>query len=192
MSAPTFYHNRGRRFLVEMLAQRGCTRGAEIGVWEGAFSEMLCKGIPNLSLICVDPWRIQQDYVEVKKNQSDRMNAAHDKAVQRLQSFDCKFMRMTSLEAAELVPDGSLDFVYIDGNHLFNHVLADLKAWSPKVRAGGFVAGHDYGEFAKPKPFIQVKDAVDQFTLECGIDPWFVLAGDKSPSYFWEVKRCAN
>lgn len=184
MSQPTIYPQHGRRYLVGMLAEHGCTRGAEIGVWEGRFSEMLCRGIPNLHLACVDPWCPQARYIEVK-NEADRLDAAYATAQARLKTFDCQFMRMTSIEAATRVPDGSLDFVYIDGNHLREFVLEDLEAWSPKVRRGGFVAGHDYGEPAKKKPFIQVKDAVDQFTREHGIECWFVLAGDKSPSYFW-------
>ncbi len=162
------------------------TRGAEIGVWEGGFAEKICRANPRLNLICVDPWRPQKGYLEVK-NDKARMDAAFATAQQRLQAYDCTFMRMTSLEAAALVPDCSLDFVYIDGNHLIDHVLADLNAWAPKVRSGGYVSGHDFKDYEN-KPFIQVKAAVEQFTMEHEIDPWFVLANEKSPSFYWVVK----
>jgi hypothetical protein len=186
MSAPTIYRQHGRNFLAEMFAEHKCERGAEIGVWEGDFSEKLCKANPQMHLICVDPWRPQQGYLEVKNN-AGRMEAAFATAQQRLQKYDCTFLRMTSREAAAQVPDGSLDWVYIDGNHLFDHVIADLTIWTPKVKPGGFVSGHDYKDYAN-KPFIQVKRAVDQYTSEREIDPWFVLANEKSPSYYWEVK----
>jgi hypothetical protein len=186
MSAPTIDRQHGRQFLVELFAEHQCSRGAEIGVWEGDFAEKLCKANPQLHLICVDPWRPQKGYLEVKNDRA-RLEAAFATAQQRLQRYDCTFMRMTSHDAAVNVPDGSLDFIYVDGNHLFDHVIADLTAWAPKVRTGGFVAGHDYKDYEN-KSFIQVKRAVDQFTRDHDIDPWFVLAKEKSPSYYWQVR----
>lgn len=176
----------GRTALGEAFAAAGFTKGAEIGVWEGDYAEKLCRVNPGLQLICVDPWKIQPDYREAK-NDHARMEQAFETAKQRLGRFNCTLMRMTSLEAAAQVPDGSLDFIYVDGNHLLKYVLADLSAWVPKVRVGGVIAGHDYKAFDR-KPFIQVKQAVDEFTKTHSINPWFVLAGDKSPSYFWTVK----
>lgn len=184
MSAPTIDPKNGRGLLVEIFSN--LEKGAEIGVWEGGFAEKICRANPRLQLICVDPWTPQKGYLEVK-NDAARMDAAFASAQQRLKPYDCTFMRMTSLEAAALVPDGSLDFVYIDSNHMFDHVIADLAAWTPKVKRSGIVSGHDYLENTR-KDFIQVKAAVDHFTRERGIDPWFILANDKSPSFYW-VKR---
>ena len=53
--------------------------------------------------------------------------------------------RQSSLEAAERFAAGELDFVYVDGNHRYEFVKADLEAYAPKIRAGGFLAGDDYG-----------------------------------------------
>ena len=50
---------------------------------------------------------------------------------------------ITSTSAANAVP-GPIDFVFIDGDHHPDAVLADLKAWFPRVKAGGVIAGHDY------------------------------------------------
>lgn len=181
MSAPTIDLKNGRGLLVEMFSRRA--KGAEIGVWEGGFSEKICRAHPRVQLICVDPWKPQKGYLEVK-NDAARMDAAYASAQQRLQAYDCTFMRMTSLEAAAKVADASLDFIYVDSNHLFDHVIADINAWTPKVKVGGIISGHDY--FENPdKPFIQVKAAIDHYTRVHGIDPWFVLANDKSPSWYW-------
>lgn len=176
----------GRACLPSAFAGMGFNRGAEIGVWEGRFSEQFCLSNPSLELTCVDPWRSLPDYVE-GKNRPHRMAEAYAAAKKRLGKFNCTFLRMTSLEAAQQIPNGSLDFIYIDGNHLFDHVIADLNAWVPKVRSGGVVAGHDYAERSNT-PFIQVKKAVDHYTREHQIDPWFVLLNDKSPSYVWVVR----
>lgn len=177
----------GRAVLGPMFAAAGFTRGAEIGVWEGKFAETLCRPNPGLSLTCVDPWQTMPDYKEGKNTQA-RMADAFRSARRRLMPFSCEFLKMTSVDAADRVKDGSLDFVYIDGNHLFEHVLQDLKRWVPKVRTGGIVAGHDYGVRDKDKTFIQVKPAVDQFTREHAIAPWFVLSADRSASYLWVVR----
>ncbi len=49
-----------------------------------------------------------------------------------------------SVRAAALFPDAHFDFVFVDGDHRRESVLADLGAWWPKVRPGGTLAGHDY------------------------------------------------
>ncbi len=49
-----------------------------------------------------------------------------------------------STRAARLFPPGSVDFAFIDGDHQYESVLADLRAWWPKVKPGGLLAGHDY------------------------------------------------
>lgn len=49
----------------------------------------------------------------------------------------------SSPAAAGLYADESLDFVFIDGDHRMEHVLADLQAWWPKLIPGGIMAGHD-------------------------------------------------
>ena len=43
-----------------------------------------------------------------------------------------------------MIADGDLDWVFIDANHNYDYVRADIAAWTPKVRPGGIIAGHDY------------------------------------------------
>lgn len=42
------------------------------------------------------------------------------------------------------IPDGSLDFCYVDASHFFESVLGDLEAALPKMKPGGILAGHDW------------------------------------------------
>ena len=37
------------------------------------------------------------------------------------------------------------DWIYIDGNHLYDFVKQDLELYYPKVKPGGFLTGDDYG-----------------------------------------------
>ena len=51
--------------------------------------------------------------------------------------------KMPSAEAAAQFEDGSLDMVFVDGDHTKAGVLADLTLWRPKLRSGGLLCGHD-------------------------------------------------
>lgn len=181
---PIVSRTAGRAELCALFGSLGFRIGAEIGVWAGEFSEQLCTAVPGLRLTLVDPWVSYKDYNERKNNQR-RLEEAYLATRARVKHFDCTFLRMTSLEAAQQVPDRSLDFVYIDGNHQEPFISQDLAAWIPKVRSGGIVAGHDYHASPK-KVFLQdVKKSVDRYTAAHQIAPWYVLAGDKAPSWFW-------
>lgn len=185
-SAPSPIRIKASRLdLPKLLDAAELRRGAEVGVWTGNYAEHLCKSVERLDLLCVDPWMSYDEYHEVKNDRS-RLEAAYAEAKARLSPWGCTLCRQRSMDAAKLVPYKSLDFVYIDANHRRAFVLEDLAEWSRRVRVGGIVAGHDYKEYDR-KPFIQVKAAVDDFTRERNIGPVFVLAGDKSPSFFWVV-----
>jgi len=45
----------------------------------------------------------------------------------------------------------------------------------------GIIAGHDYGRASVG----HVREAVTAWTSAYRIAPWFVLAGDRSPSFLW-------
>mgnify|MGYP003685889429 CR=1 FL=1 len=53
-------------------------------------------------------------------------------------------IKKTSTDASIDIKDNFLDWVYIDGDHRFKHVLNDLTLWYNKVKKGGIIAGHDY------------------------------------------------
>jgi predicted O-methyltransferase YrrM len=57
-------------------------------------------------------------------------------------------IQTTSVEASQRFPDASLDWVFIDGIHDYRNVRDDIRAWAPKVKPGGLIAGHDYGSRA--------------------------------------------
>lgn len=178
-----------RKHLPQLMRELGFTRGAEIGVWRGEYSARFCEASPSLHMLCVDPWASYQAWLDTK-NEMPRAQAeafieeAYAMARSRLTPLNCTIVRAMSADAVRDVPDASLDFVYIDGNHVYDAVIEDLTLWSPKVRPGGLVMGHDYRVFTN-KPTIHVVAAVNAFTKAHAIDPWFVLAYDKTPSFLW-------
>ncbi len=61
------------------------------------------------------------------------------------QNNNVKHLKMFSEDAAKLYDDDSVDGIYIDADHSGKGVTRDIKAWFPKVRPGGVIAGHDWG-----------------------------------------------
>ena len=182
----------GRKHLPTLAHTLLFTRGAEIGVWKGAFTEAFCKASPNLHMLAVDPWVSYPAWLDTKNEmpleQAQRsMDNAYAEALQRLTPLNCTIVRKFSADAAAEVPDRSLDLVYVDANHVESAVYEDLTLWAPKVKRGGIVAGHDYRAFVN-KPTIHVIEAVQAYTKEHRIDPWFTLTGDKTPSFLWVVR----
>lgn len=172
-----------RRGLAIAFRALGFNVGAEIGVETGEYAEVLSREIAGGKLFCVDAWKAYRGYRD-HVTQS-KLDGFYDIARERLRPYpNTKLSRGFSVEVAQYHVDGSLDFVYIDANHEYSHVVADLAAWVPKVRAGGIVAGHDYRKTKGAAPF-HVVQAVDGFVSAYRIAPLFILRGDHAPSFCW-------
>jgi Methyltransferase domain len=167
-----------RHDLAEMFNDLGYKKGAEIGVQRGRYSQALCDRIPGLDLMSIDPW------VPFHLISAEKQEKCYAEAVERLTPYGVKIIKKPSMEAVKDVPDGSLDFVYIDGDHSFDGAMLDMIYWTPKVRLGGIVAGHDYIVAHQ----CSVIHAVDAYTRAHNISQVYVLSeyGDHhAPSFFW-------
>lgn len=51
---------------------------------------------------------------------------------------------MTSLEAATIIEDKFIDICFIDADHRYAAVKADIIAYASKVKDGGILCGHDF------------------------------------------------
>ena len=174
-----WYPRRGKRTdLAVLFAALGFNIGVEIGTRTGEFAEVLCQANPELTLSCVDPWS------EYSTRSQDTQDRNYAEARSRLAEYPrCILVRQPSLSAAPFFMDGSLDFVFIDGNHLFDYAMADIIIWAPKVRDCGIVAVHDYHPFTGS----DVRLAVDAYTSAHHIDPWYVTR-EMEPTAYW-VRR---
>lgn len=128
----------------------------EIGVWQGksvcfAAVEIINRN-RNITIDAVDTWRGTFNQPELINNELVVEDKLYDIFLENIKpvSHIIKPVRMDSVSAAYTYPDQSLDFVYIDAAHDYESVKADINAWFPKVKTGGFIGGHDYGNNDQP------------------------------------------
>lgn len=154
-----------RAHLAKLFAELGMTRGAEVGTWTGSYTARLCGINSGLKLIGVD------------------LNSATPK---KTLPNNCKLVRMGSLDAANKIVDGSLDFVYIDDHADLTGGIASIAQWSKKVRVGGIVSGFNYYHY-RPRPHVHTFEAVQAYTGAYRVAPWFVTGQttDRVRSWFW-------
>lgn len=131
--------------IIRWLRELDFQRGAEIGVYIGEFTHLLLRGNPQLMLYAVDAWEEHDEYNELGGMDFDDLYArAHRRLAEEIRKKRCVMIRKYSMDALEDVEDESLDFVYIDANHVAPFVQQDIEGWAKKVRKGGIVSGHDY------------------------------------------------
>lgn len=174
-----------RNDLAQLFAELGFKRGVEVGVAEGNYSEVLLKANPECYLLLVDPW---EAYKENPQNKTkDKHGFAYQEMLRKTNPYpNVQIYPDTSMAATETVSYNSLDFCYIDGNHLFDYVMQDLIEWSKRVRSGGIVSGDDYYALDQ-KRWIGggVVEAVNAYVGAHRISPWFVFQGHKSVDFMW-------
>lgn len=162
-----FSHLQSRMAIGPVLNSMGLTGvGAEIGTAFGEHAEQVLLQSNLRVMLLVDPWSYVagQDkigYGDVIKNWDgcfkhccDRLQAYCDRIV---------IMKTTSLLASSVIADESLDFVYLDANHMSPCIDQDLLHWFPKVRKGGVFGGHDYYDLRSDLYICDVKTAVNRF-----------------------------
>ena len=162
--------------------------GAEIGVAFGGNAEFILQHSHLSRLLLVDPWAYVNGQNPVGyRDEIKNWNECFQYCTSRLKRFGdrAEFMRMSSADACNTIADESLDFVYIDANHMSPYINDDIARWYPKVRVGGIIGGHDYYALDTPEYQCDVKTAVnnffttDQIHLLPEVDSsWYVIKRD--------------
>ena len=129
-------------YIIALANKYGWTKGAELGVWYGKTFFKLLEELPGLRLIGVDNWDPNYPHFAHHKDQQANRAEVYENAAKFGDRAIIREMDMTA--AAATVPDGSLDFVFIDGDHTCEGCKKDILAWSPKIKPDGWIIGHDY------------------------------------------------
>lgn len=157
-----------------MLKERGVKVGVEVGTDHGKYAHQLLNAIPELTLYCVDPYLPYTEGDEV--HNEEEIEQIYEEAKFRVEADNFPrglIIRKTSMEAVKRFDDNYLDFVFIDGNHDFEHCYEDIVEWTKKVKPGGIVAGHDYK--VDPVNNYGVIEAVTRYVEENHIAPLFIM-----------------
>ncbi|MEM7428663.1 MAG: class I SAM-dependent methyltransferase [Pseudomonadota bacterium] len=157
---------------------RGGT-GAELGVYVGAFAERLLEAVQPRKLHLVDPWaRLDGESYEDSwyvTHDQEHMDDLHDLVRERFSrqvgQGQVEIHRCTATAFLAQQPDDSLDWVYIDGDHSYEAVCADLAASFPKITPGGLISGDDYRQGGWFKD--NVIRAVDEFVSDYPVEMTF-------------------
>ena len=156
-----------RTRLLELMPKNGTC--AEVGAWKGEFSKMILEITKPDKLYIIDPYKFFGEYKNAwyggKVGGQERMDAIYEDIQQQfaseITSGQLEIYRATSEEGIQRIEDNSLDWIYIDGNHMYEYVKKDLELAWDKVKSGGFVTGDDYGLEGWWED--GVKKAVDEF-----------------------------
>jgi hypothetical protein len=132
--------------IVQKLNDINAKNAVEVGVFKAQFSKHLLENWGGI-LWMVDPWRAFEEgegYVDASNHKQHQ--TAYLEAMQNIEGYESRafMLRGLSSDMASRFEDGSLDLVYIDGNHAYEWVKEDIELWWPKLRKGGVLAGHDY------------------------------------------------
>jgi hypothetical protein len=147
------------------------SRFVEVGTYLGrslcSLGEVIERSGKNIAVIGIDTCRgsgpeglIGKDY------HADAVNDGGGTFAGLLHKnvLDCGFgdkitlIISDSLGAARLFSDASLEWVHLDARHDYVSVTADIEAWLPKVKAGGWLSGDDYDEQKWPEVVKAVSD----------------------------------
>lgn len=152
--------------LAEHFRDLGFTKGVEVGVCDGRYSQILMQKIPGLHLIGIDPYASYHEYSDFRRQPTldDKLKTARERLIEYK---NYSLILGWSVEVASFLPDNFFDFVFIDANHKYQYVLEDIRAWYPKVRKGGILSGHDYYESESGR--MGVVKAVNEFVAEKGL-----------------------
>lgn len=137
--------------------------GIEIGVCRGENIKKLLSTCPNIEhTFGIDPWMAYKDKLTITQKTADEWySQAYKLLWDESRQGKATLIRRKSLDAVLTFEDSKFDFVFIDGNHLYEMALADCRAWWPKIRPGGVLSGHDF----RPKDHA-VRKAVFEFAEE--------------------------
>lgn len=120
------------------------SRFLEIGTYAGRSFSYLAVEVVNsgkkIELYGIDGfgWPGEASFESFMRNMEPITYAAPDQVM--------RIYKGNSVDLSRSFPDAHFEFIFIDANHEYESVKADILAYLPKVKRGGVLAGHDYSE----------------------------------------------
>jgi hypothetical protein len=120
---------------------------AEIGVWKGDFAKVILSNFSNLAkYYMIDPWAHLPDWNKPFNVDDQTFEDVYSEALLKTDFAASRRVILRGRTSAVIdgIPDESLDFAYIDGDHTLRGITVDLIQVLPKIKDGGLIGGDDF------------------------------------------------
>jgi hypothetical protein len=136
-------------FWIKFLKCTNIKKLAELGVYSGDFAQQLLKNCESIAqYYMIDPWRHLDNWNKPANKENKMFEQLLSETISKTNFAADKrtILRGKTTEVIERIPDGSLDFAYIDGDHTLKGITIDLIRIFPKIRDGGWIGGDDFSK----------------------------------------------
>lgn len=163
-ATPGWFHHGAK--ILELVEQHKPKVCVELGTWQGASAIPVARSIRRWggTLTCVDTWAGDVHPPASQPSTPWMLVSCARNIVEAGVGGNVRLIPSTSGDAAEWWTQ-PIDYLYIDADHSFSGVRADLHAWVPHVHSGGLILGDDYGHPLFPG----VQQAWDHFAQVRGL-----------------------
>lgn len=111
----------------------------------------------NVRMVAVDNWEcsnisdgskdyvgVQDNFYEEFKNNLKKCDLWYKPTSGRTPTIE--IIKGDSIGVSCMFPSKTIDFLFLDGAHHYPYVADEIRAWLPKIKAGGIICGHDYSD----------------------------------------------
>lgn len=177
----------GRRWILNHVPKGGV--GAEIGVFRGHFSNLICQIAKPKKLYLIDPWTTigatfgwGKEYTNFDTLTTEAAREQSRASVEQHGDVECVIIEDIYPRCASQIVE-PLDFAYLDASHKYAPTLNELRHLDKQVKPGGLILGDDWA----PDPANQhhgVFVAVQEFVAATD---WEIIAA--GPAAQWALRR---
>jgi hypothetical protein len=175
---------KNRKELPDYIKKSGFKKICEIGIRRGGNFHNMLKANPEFA-VAIDIWK--EDGVLSRNDacfSQEALDELYESFCESVKDRNVKVIRDYSFEAVKQFDDNYFDFVYIDGDHSYEGTKRDIIDWYPKVRKGGILSGHDFGNPGNKRMKFGVTKAVKEFVNNRKLSGKFFVGKEANPSWF--------
>lgn len=127
VSVTVSFEGKRKQFLKHLIEQNNFKTMIEVGIDTGKTTFFLLDNIPDLTIYAVDK--------DINKFYTDDVKERYRERLIPLQGL--------SHIVADKIKDSIADLIFIDADHSYESVKKDIEKYSPKLKIGGLLTGHD-------------------------------------------------
>lgn len=131
----------------EMKRIHGRCRVIEVGSWYGETATVLSEAGAD-EVYCVDHWKGSDDphdELAVQHKKFPRSEVWKTWCLNTMDYGNIFAITASSLMASQM--PWAVEMVFLDADHSYEAVKADIREWSKRIVPGGILCGHDFNMF---------------------------------------------